>query len=190
MVYNLNVSATILNKRGNGFIGASLFVPIGMAWDLYEVVLDVRSFPSWAPGVRRVEVLKGPVGPGMVSEWEVSVLGLRRKIQSVLEEAEAPRFLRWTYDGPARGWGECVIMDRGYGTLVEFRTELRPAEPALEKLMRTITVQNVATNHLKRVLAGLGRAVSGDSRRARVGPLEELSASSSQRLVRLCGSQK
>jgi Polyketide cyclase / dehydrase and lipid transport len=65
-------------------------------------MLDVQSFPRWAPGVRRVEVVEGPNGPGMISEWEVSILGLRRRISSVLEEAESPTLLRWTYDGLVR----------------------------------------------------------------------------------------
>ena len=131
----------------------------------------MRSFPGWAPGVRRVEVIEGPLGPGMVSEWEVSVLGLRRRISSTLVEAEAPRFLRWSYEGPVRGWGECAIIDRGDGTLAEFRTELRPAELVLEKLTSSLPARNVAYNHLKRCLARLGRAVSENDGGVRVGPL-------------------
>ena len=61
------------NETSSDVVAASLFVPVPPR-ELYEVVLDVRNFPSWAPGVRRVEVLKGPVGPGMVSEWEIHVL--------------------------------------------------------------------------------------------------------------------
>jgi hypothetical protein len=136
------------------------------------VVLDVRSFPDWAPGVRRVELVEGPLGPGMVSEWEVSVLGLRWRISSTLVEAEAPRLLRWTYEGPIRGWGECAIKkDRGDGTLAEFRTELRPAEPVLERLTGSLPARNAAHNHLKRCLARLGRAVSENGGGVRVGPL-------------------
>jgi ribosome-associated toxin RatA of RatAB toxin-antitoxin module len=164
------VSATILNNTRGGTISASLFVPVP-ARDLYEVVLDVRSFPGWAPGVRRVEVVEGPLGPGMVSKGEVSVLGLRRKISSTLVEAEAPRLLRWTYEGPVRGWGECAIKDRGDGTLAEFRTELRPAEPVLEKLTSLLPARNAAHNHLKRCLTRLGRAVSENGGGVRVGPL-------------------
>ncbi len=89
------------NKTSTGVIGASLFVPSSTARDLYEVVLDVSNFPRWAPGVRRVEVLAGAGEPGMVSEWQVSLLGLKRKISSVLEESESPALLRWTYEGPA-----------------------------------------------------------------------------------------
>jgi hypothetical protein len=154
----------------NGTIGASLFVPVP-AWELYEAVLDVRSFPGWASGVRRVEVIEGPLGPGMVSEWEVSVLGLRRRISSTLVEAEAPRLLRWTYEGPVCGWGECAIKDRGEGALAEFKTELRPAEPVLEKLTSSLPARNVAHNHLKRCLTRLGRVVSENGGGVRVGPL-------------------
>ena len=134
-------------------------------------MLDVRSFPGWASGVRRVEVIEGPLGPGMVSEWEVSVLGLRRRISSTLVEAEAPRLLRWTYEGPVRGWGECAIKDRGEGALAEFKTELRPAEPVLEKLTSSLPARNVAHNHLKRCLTRLGRVVSENGGGVRVGPL-------------------
>ncbi len=163
----------MLNKTSSGIIGASLFVPGGTAWDLYEAVLDVRGFPGWAPGVRRVEIIEGPVGPGMVSEWEVSFLGLRRKILSVLVEADDPGFLRWTYEGSISGYGECAIEDLGYGALAEFRTELKPMEPALEKLMRTSPVRNAASGHLKRSLARLGReVVSGNVGGVRVGPLK------------------
>jgi hypothetical protein len=136
-------------------------------------MLDVQSFPRWAPGVRRVEVVEGPNGPGMISEWEVSILGLRRRISSVLEEAESPTLLRWTYDGLVRGWGECTIEDWGGGALAAFRTQIRPTDPALEKLMQTLPVRNVATIHLKRCLARLGQVVSGNGGRVRVGQLKE-----------------
>jgi hypothetical protein len=169
-MYNLNVGATILNTTSNGVIGASLFVPVP-ARDLYEVVLDVRSFPSWAPGVQRVEIIEGPVGPGMVSEWEVSVLGLRRRISSVLVEAEGPSFLRWTYEGLISGRGECAIEDWGNGALADFRTELQPTEPGLEKLMRTLPFRYAARVHVKRCLARLGQIVSGNGDGVRVGPL-------------------
>jgi len=109
------------------------------------------------------------MGPGMVSEWEVSVLGLRRRISSVLVEAEEPSFLRWTYDGLIGGRGECAIEDWANGTLAEFRTEIKPAEPGLEKLIRTLPFKNAARNHLKRCLTRLGQIVSRDG--VRVGPL-------------------
>lgn len=85
-------------------IGASIFVP-APASHLYEALLDVRNFPRWAPLVRRVEVIERPGEPGMVSEWEISFLGVSRKVLSVLETADAPGLLRWSYHGPLRGWG-------------------------------------------------------------------------------------
>lgn len=159
-------------NKSDGFIGASLFVPSSTARELYEVLLDVHSFPRWAPGVRRVEILANAGEPGMVSEWEVSVFGLKRKILSALEEADSSTFLRWTYDGLILGWGQCIIRDRADGVLAEFRTELHPTEPVLGKLMRMPGARSATSLHLKRCLTRLGRVVSGDEARVRVGPLE------------------
>ena len=160
-----------LRETVNQGLGASVFVPVPPE-RLYETVLDVRSFPRWAPGVRRVEVLEGAGKPGMVSEWEISFLGFKRKILSVLEEAESPALLRWTYEGLVCGWGECYIKDWGDGALAGFRTELCLAESTLERLMRAPAVRDAATCHLKRCLARFGQVVSGDGGGVRVGPLE------------------
>ena len=162
------------NKIRGDVIGASLFAS-APAEKLYEAVRDVRGYPGWAPGVRRVEVIdaEGGLGePGMISEWEISFLGVRRKVSSVLEEAEPPALLRWTYGGPVEGWGECEIRSSGDWTLAEFRTELRPRDARLGRLMRSAPVREAAHGHLKRSLARLGRLVTGeDNGRFVVGPL-------------------
>jgi hypothetical protein len=118
-----------------------------------------------------VEILTGPLGSGMVSEWEISVLGARRKVSSVLEEAEPHELLRWTYEGPVSGYGECVLRDRGDGVLAQFRTELRPEDPFLRKVMLSSPMRSAARTHLKRCLARLGQIVCGDGGAVRVGPL-------------------
>jgi hypothetical protein len=163
----------VFGKTTNGVIGASLRVP-SSASDLYKVVLDVRGFPSWAPGVRQVEVLEGQDEAGMVSEWEVSFLGLKRKFRSVLEEAEPPMLLCWSYEGPVGGWGRCDIREWGDGALALFETQVRVQETALAKLVGKAAVREAATSHLKRCLSRLGRiVVSGDDHRlVRVGPVE------------------
>ena len=143
------------------------------AHDLYEVVLDVRNFPRWAPGVRRVEVLEGYGEPGMVSEWEICFLGLKRKFLSVLEEAESPALLRWAYDGLVSGWGgQCVIEQQGASAHAVFHTQLWADEPCLKKLIQMSPVREAASTHFKRCLAQLGRMVSGDGSRVRVGPAD------------------
>lgn len=163
-------SCYMIVSTSNKMIGASVFAPAAPE-RFYEVVRDVRSFPVWAPGVRRVEVLEQPGEPGMISEWEVSFLGFRRKILSVLDEAGRPDFLRWTYEGPVTGWGECRIRAQRSGALAEFRTELIPQEPLLEGLMMTVPARNAARSQLKRSLARLGQLVCGDGAMVRVGPL-------------------
>ncbi len=86
-------------------MAVEIFAPVAPE-HFYEAVLDVRGFPAWVPGVRRVEALSGEGKIGMASEWEVSFLGFWRWVVSVLEEAVAPLNLRWSYDGPVGGWGE------------------------------------------------------------------------------------
>ena len=118
-----------------------------------------------------MEILEGAGSRGMVSEWEVSVLGAWGRVLSVLEEAEPPELLRWTYEGPVSGYGECVLRDRGDGVLAEFRTELRPEGAVLRKIVGSSPARSAARSHLKRCLARLGREVSGDGEGVRVGPL-------------------
>jgi hypothetical protein len=166
----------VFSNTTNAVIGASLLVP-SPAHDLYDVVLDVRNFPTWAPGVRRVEVLEGYGQPGMLSEWEIYFLGLRRKFLSVLQEAESPALLRWTYDGLVGGWGQCVIRQHGVSALAVFETELWATEPHLKKLMRMWPAREATSTHLKRCLAQLGRMVSGDSSQVRVGSVEGIGQS-------------
>jgi hypothetical protein len=167
----------VLSKTTNAvIIGASLLVRTP-AHDLYEVMLDVRNFPRWAPGVRRVEVLEGYGQPGMVSEWEICFLGLKRKFLSVLEEADSPALLRWSYDGLVGGWGQCAIRHQGESTLAVFQTQLWATEPHLKKLMQMWPAREAASSHLRRCLAQLGRMVSGDGSQVRVGPAEAIGQS-------------
>ena len=154
-------------------IGASIFAS-APAERFYEAVRDVRGFPGWAPGVRRVEVIdaEGSLGElGMLSEWEISFLGVSRKVSSVLEVAQPPAILRWTYGGPVEGWGECEIASSAGWTLAEFRTELRPRDVRLGRLMRSAPAREAARRQLRRSLFRLGRLVTGDGGRFVVGPL-------------------
>lgn len=167
---NVAIPNKMISASSERVIGARVFAPVP-PHELFEVVRDVRSFPEWAAGVRRVEVLERPGEQGMVSEWEVSFLGIRKKVSSVLEEIEHFQYLRWSYDGPVTGWGECAIGEWADGTLAEFRTGLAPAEPRLEGLMRSPLAKGAASDQLRRSLARLGRRVSGDGGRVRVGPL-------------------
>ena len=155
------------NKSEGLSLGASMFVPVP-ASRLYEALLDVRNFPRWAPAVHRVEVLEGGPGAGMISEWELSVLGIRKRVKSLLETADPSDRLRWTYEGTVSGWGACVLREQGLGTVADFSTELRVAEPALERLLNRLPVRGLAASQLKRSLAGLGRMVCGEHEAGRV----------------------
>ena len=142
-------------------MAAAVLAPVAPE-DFYEAVLDVRGFPAWAPGVRRVGVLSGDGGVGMLSEWEVSFLGFGKTVRSVLEEAENPSRLRWTYGGPVEGWGGCSIERVGECTLASIRTALAPTDPLLASLAQSAAARGAARTHLKRSLSRLGRLVAGD----------------------------
>ena len=162
----------LVAKRKNAGLqelGASVFAPVRPEV-LHAEVLDVRGFPRWAPGVRRVEVLEKAGAPGMVSEWEVSVLGVSRKVVSVLEVAE-PDLLRWSYESSILGWGECALRDRGTGTLAEFTTGFHAADPLVNHLMNTRLAKNTAERYLREALSRLGNVASGGRGTVRVGPL-------------------
>jgi polyketide cyclase/dehydrase/lipid transport protein len=166
----MNVATS--NKTGGIELGAAVFAPVAPE-EFYETLLDVRGFPAWAPGVRRVEVISGEGAAGMLSEWEVSLLGLKRRVISALEDAEAPCRLRWTYAGPVEGWGACSIEGSGDGAVAVFRTQLAPADPLLARLARGALATNAARGHLKLSLARLGRLVAGNEERVMVGPVVE-----------------
>ena len=94
------------NKTREMELAAAVFAPVAPE-DFYEAVLDVRGSPAWAPGVRRVGVLSGEGGAGMLSEWEVSFLGFGKTVRSMLEEAEnqpvpAALDVRWAGRGLGR----------------------------------------------------------------------------------------
>ena len=139
-------------------LGARVFIPAPVS-QLYETLLDVRNFPRWVPVVRQVKVLEGPIGSGMISEWEISALGTRRRVRSVLEVAEDAEFLRWSYEGSVEGWGECRLQERRDGTLARFTTEVHVTEPVLRRLVCRLPVRSLANSQLKRSLAGLGKFV-------------------------------
>jgi hypothetical protein len=101
----------------------------------------------------------------MLSEWEVSFLGFKKRVLSVLEEAEAPFRLRWTHAGPVEGWGGCSIEPVGDGALDSFGTALAPAGPLLACLARGAAARGAAQTHLKRALSRLGRLVAGEDAR-------------------------
>ena len=160
------------NNTGEMDLAAAVFAPVAPE-DFYEALLDVRRFPAWAPGVRRVDVLSGEGGAGMLSEWEVSFFGFGKTVRSVLEEAETPFWLRWSYGGPVEGWGACSIERVAGGALTSFRTSLAPADPLLASLARGAATRGAARTHLKRSLSRLGRLVAGDDARVLVGPAAE-----------------
>lgn len=89
----------------------------------------------------------------------------------MLEVAQPPAPLGWTYARPVEGWGECEFASSAGWTLAEFRTDLRPRDARLGHLMRSALVREAARRHLRQSLVRLGRLVTGEGGRFVVGPL-------------------
>jgi beta-phosphoglucomutase-like phosphatase (HAD superfamily) len=87
----MNVSIPI--KTYETVVGARVFAPVP-AERLYEAVLDVRGFPAWAPGVRRVIELLLDRGLGALVLGPDSIEG--RLIDRALQASGLARFFRAT----------------------------------------------------------------------------------------------
>lgn len=170
MTATVNIQNSSALAQETLFLGASVFVPVPVS-RFYEALLDVRNFPRWAPAVRRVEILDGieeSPDAGMISEWEVSLLSVKKRVRSVLEKAENAELLRWSYKGPVEGWGECRFREQKDGTLARFTTEIRVTDAVLRRLACKLPVRSLANSQLRRSLAGLGKALCGNEAEKRV----------------------
>ena len=78
---------------------------------IFAALLDVRRFPEWALGLRRVRVLANVKGetetsevrPGAALEFTLSAAGLTHRVVGTITEVVAPHRLEWRYAEGARG---------------------------------------------------------------------------------------
>ena len=86
-------------------MAAAVFAPVAPE-DSYEAVIDVRGFPAWEPGVRRVEVLSGEGGPGCSPSGRSRSSVSARGSSACWRRRSSRPGCAGTYDGPVEGWGE------------------------------------------------------------------------------------
>ena len=91
---------------------------------IFAALLDVRRFPEWALGLRRVRVLntKGvaetsEVRPGVGLEFTLSAAGLTHRVVGTVTVVEPPQRLEWRYTEGAAGSGGWLLEDAGPGTV-------------------------------------------------------------------------
>ncbi len=91
---------------------------------IFAALLDVRRFPEWALGLRRVRVLAdaasetetSEVRPGAALEFTLSAAGLTHRVVGTITVVEAPHRLEWHYTDGATGSGGWLLEDAGPST--------------------------------------------------------------------------
>ena len=91
---------------------------------IFAALLDVRRFPEWALGLRRVRVLNSERGvetsevrPGVGLEFTLSAAGLTHRVVGTVTVVEPPQRLEWRYTEGAAGSGGWLLEDAGPGTV-------------------------------------------------------------------------
>ena len=91
---------------------------------IFAALLDVRRFPEWALGLRRVRVLNtergaatSEVRPGVGLECTLSAAGLTHRVVGTVTVVEPPQRLEWRYTEGAAGSGGWLLEDAGPGTV-------------------------------------------------------------------------
>jgi uncharacterized membrane protein len=87
---------------------------------IFAALLDVRSFPEWAAGLRHSRALDAiseaetkDVRPGVRLEFVLSAAGLTHKVVSTVTVVEPPRRLEWSYIEGALGGGGWLVEEEG-----------------------------------------------------------------------------
>jgi uncharacterized membrane protein len=87
---------------------------------LFAALLDVRRFPEWALGLRRVRVLDAAsrketseVRPGVALEFTLSAAGLTHRVVGTVTVLEPPHRLEWRYVEGATGSGGWLLEEAG-----------------------------------------------------------------------------
>jgi uncharacterized protein YndB with AHSA1/START domain len=91
---------------------------------IFAALLDVRRFPEWALGLRRVRVLDATskketseVRPGVALEFTLSAAGLTHRVVGTVTVVEPSHRLEWRYAEGATGSGGWLLEDIGPGTV-------------------------------------------------------------------------
>jgi uncharacterized protein YndB with AHSA1/START domain len=103
---------------------ASYLVSCSSQERIFAALLDVRRFPEWALGLRRVRVLSSgrvagmsEVRPGVGLEFTLSAAGLTHRVVGTVTVVEPPQRLEWRYTEGAMGSGGWLLEDAGPGTV-------------------------------------------------------------------------
>ena len=90
---------------------------------VFAALLDIRSFPKWAVGLREVRALDvrgleaAEIVPGTALEFVLSAAGFTHTVVSEITAVEPPRRLEWRYVRGAIGSGGWYVEENGADTV-------------------------------------------------------------------------
>jgi uncharacterized protein YndB with AHSA1/START domain len=85
--------------------------------EVFRELKKVESFPEWAFGLPRVEVLSGGGEPGTEIEFNLSAAGMTHRVTSVVRLIEEPHRIEWRYTQGAEGYGGWRLREVRPGVL-------------------------------------------------------------------------
>jgi ribosome-associated toxin RatA of RatAB toxin-antitoxin module len=137
---------------------ASYLVSGVKAEKIFAALLDVKTFPEWAAGVRRSRALD-PTGkretlnvrPGVKLEFTLSAAGLTHKVVSDVTLVEPPRRLEWTYIEGALGGGGWLVEEEAPGAIrITIATDYRVRPSWLDRLAHKPFFRRLTEDLLRR----------------------------------------
>lgn len=142
--------------------------------EIFAALLDVRRFPDWALGLRRVRVLDaadqeaggpetGTIRPGTGLEFTLSAAGLTHEVRSRVFLVEPPCRLRWRYTKGAEGVGGWLLEDAGTGTVrMTLSTDYRVNPAWLNKIAHRPFFRRLTEDLLRRSMRHFEEHLKGN----------------------------
>jgi hypothetical protein len=125
--------------------------------EIFAALLDARSFPEWASGLRRVRMLGADgtetpeMRPGTVLVFSLSAAGMTHEVESAVTTVEAPRLLEWGYKKGAIGSGGWLIEAEGpNATRMTLSTDYTVKPAWLDRLAHRPFFRGLVEDLLKR----------------------------------------
>ena len=126
---------------------------------IFAALLDLRQFPEWALGLRRVRVLVDAasgvetpeVRPGAALEFTLSAAGLTHRVVGTVTTVESPHRLEWRYAEGAIGSGGWLLEDAGQDKVrLTLSTDYRIKPAWLDRIARRPFFRGLVEDLLRR----------------------------------------
>jgi uncharacterized protein YndB with AHSA1/START domain len=139
---------------------------------IFAALLDVRRFPEWALGLRRVRVLvdatsgteTSEVRLGTALEFTLSAVGLTHRVVGTVTAVEPPHRLEWRYAEGATGSGGWLLEGAQPGTVrLTLSTDYRITPAWLDGIAHRPFFRGLVEDLLRRSIRRFERYLGGEA---------------------------